>query len=288
VISIIVCSKNKHLSTNLKKNISETIGTEFEWICIKNKSGKIGISEAYNIGAKQSIGNILTFIHEDVIFHTKNWGLHLEKHLKDRSIGLIGSAGATYKSSQLSSWIDVPVKYYRSNLIQCLPNNQFYKKIRKKENSKLSEVVQMDGMFLIMRRDVWEEFPFDEKTFSGFHFYDLDTSMQIGQKYKLAVCHDVLIEHLSEGNFSQAWFEDALKFHEKWKRVLPTCCIKLSVSEKKRIEHQVSIKSLFYNVKFSHQRREILWGIIRVFYYRPFSRYNFLVLKKVFTKTSLS
>jgi len=278
MVSIIVCSKDSALREKLRNNVSNTIKNEYEWICIENEYENLSIFSAYNKGALKSKGDILVFIHEDVIIHTKNWDKLLRNHLNDPSLGIVGNAGSTYKSKQLTSWIDVPPSYYRSNAIAgwTVERNIHSNKTSKK--NMVSEVKLLDGMFLAMRREVWEEFPFDEQSYSGFHFYDQDMSMQVGQKYQLAVCHNILVEHLSSGNYSKAWFKDALIYHKKWESQLPVSCINLSPSEIRDIEHYSAIKSLNYYSKFMPRLKELSRCIIRMFYYRPFSPYNFKVI----------
>ncbi len=56
-----------------KKHITQTIGVkDFEIIQIINQ-GKYSLTEAYNLGLKQSKNNIIAFIHDDLIL-PNNWG----------------------------------------------------------------------------------------------------------------------------------------------------------------------------------------------------------------------
>src|SRR5690606_35926929 len=64
------------------------------------------------------------------------------------------------------------------------------------------------------------EFPFDE-AIKGFHGYDIDFSLGIRQKYTVAVCHNILMEHFSEGRFSFEWLDAMLYISRKRKKQLP-------------------------------------------------------------------
>ena len=50
MISIIICSRQKELSAQLKNNIQNTIGTEYEIIKVDNSQNEYFITQAYNKG----------------------------------------------------------------------------------------------------------------------------------------------------------------------------------------------------------------------------------------------
>ena len=73
MLSIIVSSYQPENFSALEKNIAETCGVDYELIKIDNP-GIMGIPKAYNKGAKKARFENLLFLHEDVLFHTQNWG----------------------------------------------------------------------------------------------------------------------------------------------------------------------------------------------------------------------
>jgi hypothetical protein len=253
-----------------------------------NTNGKYSIFEAYNHGAEQSKYDHLIFLHEDVVIHTKGADEILIKTLQDKSVGVVGVAGSVYKSRLLSSWVDVPTEYYRSSILQSNKPNGANQRKSEVLHRRNNDVVVLDGMFLAMRKDVWEKFPFDEKLYSGFHLYDLDISMMIGRKYRLVVCNEILVEHLSRGSFSKEWYKDSEIFHKKWKNHLPAASQNLAISEKRNIEHFVSIKSINYHAVYA----QAIWVVVKLifvmFYYRPFSRYNWIVVCRTLKKRMAS
>jgi Glycosyltransferase like family len=278
MISIIICSRNDFLLKKITNNISETIGVKHELIPINNCEGLWGISAAYNEGAKGSKYDLLIFVHEDVIFHSTNWGEVVIETLKDRLVGLLGVAGAVIKPELPIGWMDVPQDYYRANAISGWGEQKKTFIFKSDRADRLGEVVVLDGMFLCMRKDVWEKFHFDEKVFSGFNLYDLDISMAIGSRYKLFVSHDILIEHLSPGNFSVPWYEDSKKFVQKWKHSLPRSCVTITRGERLLIQHHAYIKTIGYLTEFRHFTTALLIGYLKLFWYRPLSRLNFVVI----------
>ncbi|MDR1968942.1 MAG: glycosyltransferase family protein, partial [Burkholderiaceae bacterium] len=59
----------------------------------------------------------------------------------------------------------------------------------------------LDGVFLAGRRAVFERLPFDEQTFDGFHFYDLDLSYRAHRAgLACAAVLDMVIWHRSGGD----------------------------------------------------------------------------------------
>ena len=226
MISIIISTVNQEHLKAVRKNIEETIGAPYEIIAIDNHSGEKGICEVYNLGAKQAIFEFLCFMHEDVNIKTYGWGKKIVSHWdNDENLGLIGVAGSSFKSSVFSranpniSFSSVDF----GNIIQSFkyseePAHLYYRNIGYNQSQ---EVAVLDGVWLCTKRHIWEEFPFDEQTFKGFHCYDLDISIAIGQKYKVAVIYDFLLQHYSEGKFEIEWMKETFKLHKKWRHYLP-------------------------------------------------------------------
>ena len=76
-------------------------------------------------------------------------------------------------------------------------------------------------LFLCTRKEVFDEFQFDEERLKGFHGYDVDYSLQVFTKYKVKVVFDILMTHYSSGNVNKAWVESAIVIAKKWKHRLP-------------------------------------------------------------------
>ena len=94
MISIIICARNNDISESLKYNIQSTIGTDYELVIVDNHDDGKSIFKAYNEGVSHAKGEILCFMHDDIILHSNGWGLSVEKYFKDSSIGAIGIVGS--------------------------------------------------------------------------------------------------------------------------------------------------------------------------------------------------
>ena len=79
-----------------------------------------------------------------------------------------------------------------------------------------AEVVAVDGLFFAVRRSLFHRIRFDDATFDGFHFYDLDLCMQIRKTHRLIVTWDLLVKHLSAGRCDDSWKEAGARFLKKY------------------------------------------------------------------------
>jgi len=221
MISIIICSINKHLSNSIAKNIDATIGVDYELIIVNNTLNE-SICKVYNDSLLITKYDSVCFVHEDVLFHSKNWGFQVQLLLNNKETGLVGVSGATYKSGYPAPWTCCDKSFYRNNTIQ---------HSSRIDNSMLSyyfppdvdfcEVVVLDGVFLAGRKDIFRRFKFDDTLLKGFHGYDIDISLAVSSEFKLVVSKNILIEHFSEGKFNQEWINDSILIHKKWKQTFP-------------------------------------------------------------------
>lgn len=227
MISIIICSTSHAISDELEHNISTTIGdsVEYEIVCIDNSDNHYSIFSAYTEGVLRATGDSLCFVHEDVIFHSTDWGGKCERQLKENpQIGMLGVFGCLY-FSRMSSVLH-PWNMLRGQLLQGHSENGEYKTdlCRYVEYDEYeNEVVVVDGLWLFIRRSLFDEslIAWDAEAYSGFHFYDKDISMQILKSGYMIAIADIPVEHKSLGNFNKAYWENSIVFHSKWADFLP-------------------------------------------------------------------
>lgn len=217
MLSIVICSKNKDLCDQLVANINQTIGIPFDLVII---TGAESITHAYESGLKKSSGEFCLFLHEDVLFHTKDWGRSLLDHFKrDSSLGLIGLAGSKTHTFVTSAWWDCSENDKVIRIIQHKPGGQTEDQNQGFKADKLEEVAVIDGVFMALRKEIGAHF---DQTLIGFHGYDLDISLAVQEKgYKVAVIQDVAVEHFSLGNLHLGWLSALLHVHRKYKHLLP-------------------------------------------------------------------
>jgi GT2 family glycosyltransferase len=242
MISIIICSRKSDISEELKTNIQSTIGIEYELIVIDNSKNKYSIFHAYNLGVSRAKYPYLCFMHDDILFHTIDWGERTIQHFKNSEVGIIGVAGGHYIPDSPSAWFSSNVNSI--NILQ----SSFERDLKKtKQVTELNyldgikvEVVAVDGVWFCIPKLFFNTISFDENTFKGFHCYDLDICFQVRNAgYKVLVVSDILLEHFSGGSCNNEWFENSIIFHNKWKKKLPQIAGVLMTKEEIQIKEKI-------------------------------------------------
>lgn len=224
MISVIICSINECNLQQTIESIKNTIGTEFEIITIDNRKNKYSIFSAYNEGIKRAKGDILCFMHEDVLFHSNNWGVAVYHHFSEENVGIIGVFGGHYLPRMFpAAYVDGPCS---GSFIQGhLNNGQYYTELVSYRNyikNNISDCVLVDGMWFCGTKDLFSHIQFDEVTFHGFHCYDMDICMQALALYKkVEVVYDIKLEHKSVGVIDERYYEQLRLWYIKWQNYLP-------------------------------------------------------------------
>jgi len=220
MISVIICSRYELIDSDLKENIEKTIGVKFELIIINNSQNKYSIFEAYNLGIKQSKGEYLCFIHDDIFIHTNDWGKIISDIFEENNtVGLIGVAGSKVKTKMPSGWWNCPDDQKVINIIQHVKNDPEKWEYGFKTNDEKVEVIAVDGVFMAARKD--ERIFFNTKL-KGFHNYDLNFSFEYKKyDYKILVTNQILIEHFSIGNLDEKWIDSTFEIHSIYRKYLP-------------------------------------------------------------------
>ena len=104
MLSIIICSRDVDALKVVSQNVEITVGVPFEIIGIDNSNGQYSICQAYNTGAAQAKYELLCFMHEDIRFHTMEWGRKIADILQDTAIGVLGVSGGRYQVAAPAAW----------------------------------------------------------------------------------------------------------------------------------------------------------------------------------------
>lgn len=224
MISIIICSRTADISNELRQNIATTIGCEYELCVIDNSRNEYSIFTAYNEGVRRAKGDILCFMHDDILFHTDGWGKILSAQFEDKSIGIIGFAGTHFLSSSPQYWCGSPF------ISQCnMDNGQVSQEYSHDFfQGPLADVVAVDGLCMIIRKSLFGQVQFDDTSYSGFHAYDMDICMQVQQMgYRICVSRSILVEHLwsvesfNDERYMRKLDDNMQIFCKKWQSQLP-------------------------------------------------------------------
>lgn len=224
MISVIVCSRNPPENTLHCRNVFKTVGTDHEYIPLDNRQNRYGICAAYNEGVKRSRGDILVFVHEDVFFMEQGWGAVLESKFTDATVGMVGVAGTRYLFADRPGWVVAGRPFIRGRVIHEAPDKSAIDLTVFSWDKRDADVVAVDGLFFAIRRRLFTTIRFDEQTFDGFHFYDMDICMQVRQTHRILVTWGIMVKHLSGGNFGTDWQKYATRFTNKYRLQLPATC----------------------------------------------------------------
>jgi len=248
MLSIIVCSRNKSLSKEFTENINKTVGVEYEMIGIDNSENQYSIFSAYNLGVNRSNYPYLCFLHEDVLFHSNNWGKIVIANLQDPKTGIIGVAGGDLVPRVPSSWATIISPGH--NIIQSHKTGINPTWIIKPENYNESKrsTITLDGLFMCMRKELMQEIHFDEKL-EGFHGYDYDITIQsIVAGYINYVVYDIKLEHFSGGKTDILYFRNLISIFKKWEKDLPIIGNNITEEERNNIR-KIEIEKLYQLTK---------------------------------------
>lgn len=222
MISVIVCSRSSRDAQEVALNVAASIGVEHEFIGIDNSEGSYSICEAYNTGAAQAKYEVLCFMHEDIRLHTAGWGNIISSILTNSTIGVVGITGGCYQVAAPAAWWGCGLELCRENVLNVFPDGHKEMDLHNPEKTDLTDVAAVDGMWMCSRKEVWQKYPFDAKTFTDFHFYDIDYCTEIYQRgLRVCVTYRVLLEHHSRGSINTLWLRNAIKYERKRKGQLP-------------------------------------------------------------------
>lgn len=213
MLSIIISSYQDHFYKQLCDSIGSTIGDDFPYELVKiDNPNLMGICEAYNKGASKANYDHFLFLHEDVIFQTKDWGNDLMKAFGTlKNPGILGIAGTSYKSRIPVGWWSF-VDYNFLHIDQ-LTRDKTIASHRLKENNK---AIIVDGVFLAMKREVWLKKKFNEKN-KEFHGYDIEISLDVAKNHQNYVLSDILLTHLSSGTITKKWLDVIISIYSRHK-----------------------------------------------------------------------
>lgn len=276
MISIIICSRTQAIRKDLSENIKNTVGCHYELIVIDNSENKYSIFEAYNIGIEKSKGKYLCFIHDDILFHSQNWGEVINGFFTENpKAGLLGIAGTKMKTKMPSAWWRCPENQKVIKIIQ----HSIHTPIQNHElgfnNNSLEQVVIIDGVFMALRKK--ELLHFNRKM-KGFHNYDLNISLEcIKNGFSISVTNAIEIEHFSAGSINEDWIDSTFKIHMIYKDLLP---LHLQKESNKKVMETDNAKR-FIRECLKHKKRSLAFSTwIMLIKLEPFSKYSikFLIL----------
>lgn len=168
-------------------------------------------NKAIDFAIKENI-DYLVLCHDDIIIES-----NLDKKIPEmfNRFDMFGVAGATQcKLEKPALWHLMGGGFGSGNLHGAVAHGTQDQKSMTYFGPYPKRVIMLDGVFLAIKRDVFTKIRFDETCPAGFHFYDIQYSMDAHKAgFKVGVS-DVMITHASPGlreftdeyNKGQEWF----------------------------------------------------------------------------------
>jgi len=173
-------------------------------------------NEAIDFALQENVEH-LVLVHDDVILENFSEE-RLERLFK--KFDIVGCAGTTEVKLQTPAlWHIMGGGFSSGNLFGAVAHGTQDDKHMTSFGSYPKRVVLLDGVFLAIKKKVFEQTRFDEDCPAKWHFYDLDYSMQCHKSgFKLGV-GDILVTHNSPGltSFTEEFNQGQEWFLDKWK-----------------------------------------------------------------------
>jgi len=217
VVSVVISTRKIDLSyyDHVKRMFSHP-NTE---ILMYENDGQMSLTQVYNKGLKESVNDIVVFMHDDLILETPNMTPKIVKLFeKHPEYGIIGIAGTDKLTS--GRWWD-----NRENMFGVVGHihegkrhvNHYSKGVF---NDVLKDVVIVDGLFFMVRKSHLKK-EFNEQ-FEGFHFYDISFCVENQfEGVKIGLTTKFGVTHKSVGITNKQWEKNKLLFEALFEKQLP-------------------------------------------------------------------
>lgn len=289
MLSIVISSYREDFYTGLVQNIAITIGKnlEYELIRIENKN-KMSVCEAYNKGKQLSQYPYVLFLHEDIHFNSVDWGYTLLRLFDaNEKIGLIGIAGAMFKSKAPSAWWETEEKHKFIYIRHGTRENNELMKFGFSDEAPANpvRVLSIDGVFIGLRKSTGLRF---NEQLKGYHQYDLGISMDAYINGHHTICTNLVdITHYSMGHLDKSWVESADHFTRLYSKHLPAG---IEFPNKKSIT-KLEAKNYadFIAQALKNNSKHLAWKYwFKLVRLKPFSSNSYKMLKRLLRQSQIA
>jgi len=212
--SVVICSvddeKFKHVEHTYQTVLA---GESFEIIRISDAKG---LCEGYNRGIEASQGAVVILSHDDAA-PVRPFAAKLRRHL--RTVDIVGGAGTDRLIGP--AWFTQGPPHTFGQVLNVVPKTGALSlSIFGVPSPLVTGIQALDGFWMAARRSVLEKGKawFDAKTFTGFHFYDLDFSLTAYKRgFAIGVATDLSLCHASSSGYNDQWKAEVPTFLNKWK-----------------------------------------------------------------------
>lgn len=217
VVSVVISTRK--IDETYVSHVKKMFSHPKTQILIYENDGDKSLTQIYNIGLKESVNDIVVFMHDDLILETSNITPKIIKMFEKHSdYGIIGIAG-TDKLTSGMWWQN------RDNMFGVVGHiHQGKRHVNKYSkgvfNDVLKDVVVVDGLFFIVNKNqIKKEF---NEEFNGFHFYDISFCVENHlEGVKIGLTTKFGVTHKSIGETNKKWEKNKLFFEALYGKSLP-------------------------------------------------------------------
>jgi len=220
--SVSVVVSTRKIDEGYREHIRKMFSQPDTEILMYENNGEMSLTQVYNKGLKESVNDIVVFMHDDLILETPNMTPKIVKMMSNHSIntnyGIVGIAG-TDKLTSGMWWQN------RENMFGVVGHihegkrhvNHYSKGVF---NEKLKDVVIVDGLFFMVHKQrIKKEF---NEEFKGFHFYDISFCVEnFLEGVKIGLTTKFGVTHKSIGMVNKEWEKNKLFFEALFDKKLP-------------------------------------------------------------------
>ena len=217
VVSVVISTRK--IDDKYLKHVEKMFSHPNTEILMYENDGEMSLTQIYNKGLKESVNDIVVFMHDDLILETSNMTPKIVKLFeKHPEYGIIGIAGTDKLTS--GRWWD-----NRENMFGVVGHihegkrhvNHYSKGVF---NDVLKDVVIVDGLFFMVRKSQLKK-GFNEQ-FEGFHFYDISFCVENQfEGVKIGLTTKFGVTHKSVGITNKQWEKNKLLFEALFEKRLP-------------------------------------------------------------------
>ena len=217
MVSVVISTRK--IDDEYLKHVEKMFSHPNTEILMYENDGEMSLTQIYNKGLKESVNDIVVFMHDDLILETSNMTPKIVKLFeKHPDYGIIGIAGTDKLTS--GRWWD-----NRENMFGVVGHihegkrhvNHYFKGVF---NDVLKDVVIVDGLFFIVRKSLLKK-DFNEQ-FEGFHFYDISFCVENQfEGVKIGLTTKFGVTHKSVGITNKQWEKNKLLFEALFEKRLP-------------------------------------------------------------------
>jgi hypothetical protein len=216
-VSVVISTRK--IDDEYLKHVEKMFSHPKTQILIYENDGVESLTQIYNIGLKDSVNDIVVFMHDDLILETPNITPKIVKLFEKHSeYGIIGVAGTDKLTSGV--WWNS-----RENMFGVVGHihegkrhvNHYSKSVF---NDVLKDVVVVDGLFIMVhKKRIKKEF---NEEFGGFHFYDISFCVDnILEGVKIGITTKIALTHKSIGIPNKQWEKNKLFFEAIYEKHFP-------------------------------------------------------------------